>query len=151
MERKKVDIRLVHSPSELEKAFRIREEVYIKEQRIKREDEFDEWDQESRQFIALVSGVACGTARWRTTPEGAKMERFAVLKKYRGRGIASALVKNIVKDIHERKGAIKMYLYAQVDVKELYQKEGFKPEGDIFVECSIPHQLMVLEESSNMN
>ncbi|MDH5603719.1 MAG: GNAT family N-acetyltransferase [Cyclobacteriaceae bacterium] len=146
-----IDIRQIKSKSELEMAFQIREEVYILEQSIDRLEEFDEWDKDCHHVLAFFSGVPCGTARWRLTDEGAKLERFAVLKSYRKRGIGTALVKKVKEDINNIEGGVRMYLNAQIKVMEMYQKEGFMPEGEIFMECNIPHQRMVLEEKVPIN
>ena len=139
---KVIDVRLVTAPEDIINAFNIREKVFIKEQRIDREEEFDKWDESSRQLLAFHTGTPCGTARWRMTDEGAKLERFSVLPDFRREKVGTALIRGVVKDVREKEGSVRMFLNAQVKVLEFYSKEGFKPVGEIFMECGIPHQVM---------
>ncbi|MCA6075263.1 GNAT family N-acetyltransferase [Fulvivirga sedimenti] len=144
MNRIPVEIRLVQTNEELKQAFAVREAVYIVEQNIDREDEFDEFEPVCRHFVALQDGEAVGAARWRFTNEGIKLERFAVLADFRKRGIASQLVDEVIRDIkrHPKFNHQTLYLNAQWDVQPLYAQFGFKPVGDIFLECDIKHQRM---------
>ncbi|MDH5475483.1 MAG: GNAT family N-acetyltransferase [Cyclobacteriaceae bacterium] len=141
-----VKVLLIEDDNDLQDAFTIREIVFVKEQKVSHEEEFDEFDIISRHFIAKVKGVSVGTARWRETNKGIKLERFTVLKEYRGMGVGSALVSAVLKDIdhliENSKG--KCYLHAQVEAIPLYAKFGFQSQGDIFMECDIPHQNMIL-------
>jgi predicted GNAT family N-acyltransferase len=138
-------VRIITSEEDFKKAYKIREEVFVIEQNVPREDEYDVFEKESVHFLAVNSNVPCGTCRWRYTPYGVKLERFAVLKAYRGKQIGSALVSacivNIVED-KDYKGQ-QLYLNAQMDAMPLYAKFGFKPEGDMFLECDIEHLKMV--------
>ncbi len=137
-------VKLVENREELRKAFHVREIVYIGEQKIDRADEFDEYEPESRHFVALLDDQPIGAARWRFTNEGVKLERFAVLPDYRKRGVASELVRAVIEDIrrHVRFNGQVLYLNAQLTAMPLYEKFGFSPAGDQFMECDIPHQRM---------
>lgn len=129
------------------KAFQIREEVFVYEQKVAHEDEFDQYETESRHFVVLDSaGDAIGASRWRKTERGVKLERFAVKQNNRGMGIGRALVAATLKDIKERmpKGTY-LYLHAQLDAVPLYEKFGFKKVGDIFDECGLLHYKMELQ------
>lgn len=134
----------IHSPTDIQEAFRIREIVYIDEQHVPVEEEFDEFDKDSCHFLSVTDDLPSGTARWRKTNEGYKLERFAVLKEFRGRGIGSALVQAVIADIRENGGS-HLYLNAQVDAMPLYKKFGFKKIGQEFLECDIRHQRMELQ------
>jgi len=92
-------------------------------------------------YLAYYRGVAAGTARWRETEHGFKLERFAVLKEYRGHGIALALIERLLSDVKPFKR--KIYLHAQVAAMPLYAKAGFIPTGPQFEEASIQHYKMV--------
>lgn len=138
-----IDSHLIESDEELKQAFDIREKVYIEEQQIDRADEFDEFDDSSRHFIAYYTGKPAGTARYRQTDEGFKLERFAVLPDFRKKGIASAIMEAMLIDIKEsHAGKVKLYLNAQLSAMPLYEKFDFIPEGNQFMECDIPHQKM---------
>jgi predicted GNAT family N-acyltransferase len=134
-------VKKVHSAKELDAIFDIRHEVFVEEQKVSPELEYDKFEDTSEHFIAYADGVACGTARWRKTPNGYKLERFAVLKTYRGRKIGSALVQAVLEDLPSQDD---VYLHAQVAASSLYDRFGFKREGETFEEAGILHYKMVL-------
>jgi len=127
-----------------EKAFAIRREVFVVEQKVDTADEFDEYETISRHFVALdEEDKPVGAARWRVTDKGIKLERFAVKDSARGQGVGQQLVKAVLEDIREQKGKGQyLYLHAQLKAVGLYEKFDFKKEGDIFSECDILHYKM---------
>ncbi len=131
---------------ELKSAFKIREEVFVIEQEVDPAAEYDEFEETSTHFLAKLDGDPVGTARWRFTQNGVKLERFAVLKEARGKGIGQALVAEVLNDISTDPNAIGKlkYLHAQLTAVPLYLKFGFEKEGDIFEECKILHYKMKL-------
>ena len=141
-----IRIKRIDTEVDLRRSFSVREAVYIIEQQIDREEEFDQYEEESRHFVALDGEVPVGAARWRYTGEGAKLERFAVIAPYRKKGIASQLVGAVIDDIrnHESYSGQKLYLNAQLSAMPLYRKFGFVPVGPTFLECDIVHQKMEL-------
>ena len=133
----------ITSDEDMQKAFAIREEVFMKEQLVSREDEYDGFDAEAHHYLGLVNDEPAGAARWRKTEEGIKLERFCVLPVFRRRGLANEMVTMIMKDILAAKVSLeKVYLHAQVDVIALYESAGFKKVGNEFLECNIRHQTM---------
>ncbi|MBC7920948.1 MAG: GNAT family N-acetyltransferase [Ferruginibacter sp.] len=139
-----VETRLITQPDHLREAFRIREEVFVREQNVPAEEEYDAHEDVSRHFLALRDGQPCGTARWRFTDYGIKLERFAVRKDFRGQGVGSALVQAVLDDIGAVEGTRGklVYMHAQLTAMPLYAKFGFRPVGDRFEECAIPHYKM---------
>ena len=135
---------LITDADHLQEAFRIREEVFVREQNVPAEEEYDDHEQVSRHFLAFCNGQPCGTARWRFTNYGIKLERFAVRKDFRGRWVGSALVQAVLDDIGaaENTRGKPLYMHAQLTAMPLYAKFGFQPVGDAFDECAIPHYKM---------
>jgi predicted GNAT family N-acyltransferase len=127
-------------------AFKIREEVFVVEQEVDPAAEYDEFEGISTHFLAKLDGIPVGTARWRITQNGVKLERFAVLNQERGKGVGQALVEAVLSDIAANDAtADKLkYLHAQLSAVPLYLKFGFEKEGDIFEECNILHYKMKL-------
>lgn len=134
------------STQALELVFAIRRTVFVEEQAVPEAEEYDEFEENSRHFLAEIDGEPCGTARWRFTEGGVKMERFAVLPAYRGRGVGSALVTAVLADIDAQPEAVgrKRYLHAQLSAVPLYTKFGFQRLGALFYECDIAHFKMEL-------
>ncbi len=125
---------------ELEKVFAIRKIVFVDEQGCPPELEWENEDV-SHHFLALSDHQPCGACRWRKTDKGYKMERFAVLKEFRGQGVGRALIATALDDLPSDSGYI--YLNSQLDAMSLYAKFGFVAEGDQFEEAGIQHFKMV--------
>lgn len=121
----------------------IRRKVFVIGQHVPEEDEVDEYEHASHHFLALLDGEPAGAARWRLKDEDIKLERFAVLEEFRGRGIGSALVEKVLESISSThpKGS-RLLLHSQLPAITLYSKYGFKEEGDLFDECGIMHRTM---------
>ncbi|SNT16722.1 Predicted N-acyltransferase, GNAT family [Ekhidna lutea] len=127
-----------------DKSFAIREEVFVVEQQVAHDEEFDEFEDESHHFVALdENDNPIGSARWRYTDKGIKLERFTAKQNWRGKGLGTAIVKAVMDHISQtaQKGTY-LYLHAQLHAVPLYLKFGFQTEGDQFDECGIMHYLM---------
>ena len=140
-----VSVRKVHDLGDLELAKKIRYEVFVVGQNVPPEEEIDQYEDISYHFLALVDEVPAGAARWRFTKLGIKLERFAVLDKYRSRGVGTVLVKAVLKDIDEHPDSTgkERYLHAQLSAMRLYFKFGFRQVGKLFQECDIDHYKMI--------
>jgi len=132
----KVEVKKVADPAELEKVFAIRREVFVGEQNCPPELEWEHED-ESTHFLATVDGEPAGAARWRKTDKGYKLERFAVLGKFRGHGVGQALVQTVLDDLPE--DATYVYMHAQIQAVSLYERFGFVKTGSQFEEAGIQH------------
>jgi predicted GNAT family N-acyltransferase len=145
-----IEVIQVIRPAEMQQVFAIREAVFVKEQHVRAEDEYDEFETSSHHFLAFCDGTPCGAARWRTTSNGVKLERFAVLAGFRGKGVGQALVRTVLDDVLSRQPEPieSIYLNAQLTAMPLYAKFGFKAVGPMFEECGIQHYKMVLPASS---
>lgn len=141
-----ISVEKVKTEEQLNTIFKIREDVFVVEQEVDPAEEYDEFENTSVHFLAKIEGEPAGTARWRFTQNGVKLERFAVLKPMRGKTVGQALVKAIVEDIASQdaaKGKL-LYMHAQLPAIPLYEKFGFKKSGPMFEECNIQHFKMEL-------
>jgi predicted GNAT family N-acyltransferase len=130
----------VTDPADLEKVFAIRREVFVGEQNCPPELEW-EFEDESTHFLATVDGEPAGASRWRKTDKGYKLERFAVLQKFRGMGVGQELVKTVLDDLPA--DAKYVYMHAQIQAVSLYEKFGFEKTGPEFEEAGIRHYKMI--------
>jgi predicted GNAT family N-acyltransferase len=135
-EKRNIQVNKVSDPAILEKVFAIRREVFVCEQNCPPELEW-EFEDESTHFLALVDNIPAGAARWRKTDKGYKLERFAVLKQFRGIGVAQELVKAVLADLPA--DAAYVYMHAQIQAVSLYKKFGFETIGPEFEEAGIRH------------
>jgi predicted GNAT family N-acyltransferase len=139
-EARKIQVSKVSDPASLEKVFAIRREVFVGEQNCPPELEW-EFEDESTHFLATVAGEPAGASRWRKTDKGYKLERFAVLQKFRGYGVGQALVKAVLADLPDDTDYV--YLHAQIQAVSLYEKFGFEKTGPEFEEAGIRHYKMI--------
>jgi predicted GNAT family N-acyltransferase len=139
-----IEVRRVSNKEELEHVFAIRRKVFVDEQNCPPELEW-EFEDESVHFLGTVNSEPAGASRWRKTDKGYKLERFAVLKEFRGIGLGQALVASVIKDLPQ--DASYVYLHAQLAAMPLYAKFGFKKAGEQFEEAGIQHFKMVLDVS----
>jgi predicted GNAT family N-acyltransferase len=119
----------------------IRTMVFVIEQKIPVELEFDEEDMNCRHFIARTAdGAPIGTGR--LSPEG-KIGRLAVLAEWRGQGVGTSILRILIENAHSL-GLRKVTAEAQLRALGIYQKFGFKPLGEAFIAVGIPHQTVEL-------
>ncbi len=136
----RVTVIKVTKQDDLEILFEIRRKVFVEEQRVSEKEEYDQYESIAFHYMACLNGVPVGTARWRKTDDGIKLERFAVLIDFRSAGIGSSLLKQILEDIGNQNTVL--YLHAQITAIGLYKKFGFKEEGGMFKEAGILHYKM---------
>ena len=119
----------------------VRDQVFVVEQGVPIEDEWDAFDARSRHVVARdTEDRPIGTGR--LTPDRI-IGRMAVLSEWRGRGVGEALLKALL-DQARALGYPSVELHAQVQAISFYTKYGFEAYGDEFVECAIRHRKMRL-------
>ncbi|MES2388507.1 MAG: GNAT family N-acetyltransferase [Bacteroidota bacterium] len=135
----------------LQSAFAIRKLVFVTEQDVPADEEYDEFDMPTaaRHYLAFADDMPCGTARYRQTENGIKLERFAVLKDYRSKGVGAVILRDILLDIDADPAleGRQIYLNAQVSAIPFYAKYGFIQVGDMFQECDIDHYKMIFQSA----
>ena len=121
---------------------RIRHIVFVDEQGISEADEYDGHDDECIHFLAKQGLIPVGAARMKIDQEDyAKAERVAVLKECRGLGVGKLLMDELEKEA-KRIGKNRVELGAQLSAVEFYQKIGYEPYGEIFLDAEIEHRMM---------
>jgi len=117
----------------------VRIAVFVIEQNIPEELEWDEHDAASVHVLAEDAGgtpIGCG----RLLADG-HIGRLAVLSEWRGRGVGAALLAQLT-ELARQRGDTRVLLNAQVQAMPFYARFGYEPVGDAFVEAGIPHQTM---------
>ncbi|MFQ6607387.1 MAG: GNAT family N-acetyltransferase [Fidelibacterota bacterium] len=141
-----ITVKLITEERELEVAYSIRRAVFIEEQKVPAQMELDNFDKTASHVLAYIRRKAVGTARWRKTGKGIKLERFAVLKDCRRIGVGQALLEFILEHINSKET---VYLHAQKAVIPFYERFDFQVEGELFSEAGILHRLMIYRRNSN--
>lgn len=122
-------------------AMGLRHEVFVLEQNVPEEGEYDELDPTAQHFVAVKKGNVVATGRLIYGDKVARVSRFAVRKSARGSGIGALLMNAMMRHLEEQ-GHRFVYLNAQEDKIGFYAKHGFVAYGDVFYECDIPHRKM---------
>jgi predicted GNAT family N-acyltransferase len=116
----------------------LREAVFIAEQGVPAELEWDEFDAASLHVIARDSaGTVIGTGR--LLPDG-HIGRLAVRADWRGKGVGRAVLEHLLEAAEQKN--LSPLLHAQTRATGFYEKFGFTAVGPEFVEAWIPHRLM---------
>jgi predicted GNAT family N-acyltransferase len=124
-----------------EDAQRVRIEVFVIEQNVPIELEWDEGDEVSTHAIAYdEEGQPVATGR--LLPDG-HIGRMAVIKPLRGCGLGREVLQALLQQARDE-GHKDLLLHAQTHALSFYAKQGFIAEGEEFLEADIPHRLMRL-------
>jgi predicted GNAT family N-acyltransferase len=139
-----IQVYIATEKADLQAIFRIRFSVFVDEQMVFPDEEYDEYEQSATHFIAKVGGIAAGTSRWVQKHGGIKLERFAVLPHFRGVGVGRALASAMIADLkHKQLEHLPVFLHAQIQAVPFYEKLGFEAEPQIFEEAGILHHKMI--------
>ncbi|MDH1859292.1 GNAT family N-acetyltransferase [Acinetobacter junii] len=118
----------------------IRKQVFIIEQNIPEEEEWDDQDMISDHFVVYDQNQPIATAR---LLQNNSVGRVAVLKAYRVQGIGRMIMLEIILQAHQQDRKF-LQLSSQVHAISFYEKLGFSIQGDAYDECGIPHIKMQL-------
>ena len=125
--------------SESDEIMRIREKVFIIEQRFGKETLIDH--QDSNSFHLLVSdnkgrAIACG----RLTKNG-RIGRIAVNIDHRGSGIGTMMLNKLIK-IAEQNEINNLTLNTETELTHFYDQQHFQTEGPVYMKQGVPFQRM---------
>ena len=116
----------------------IRSRVFIEEQHVPAEMEWDGYDETCVHIIVEMNGEYVATGRLLETGQ---IGRMAVLQACRRKGIASKILEMIL-SIAESKQMETVFLNSQLEVVGFYKKYGFQEIGAVFDDAGIPHRKM---------
>ncbi len=124
-----------------EHAQALRIEVFVVEQGVPVELEWDEADEISTHAVAYdEAGQPVATGR--LLPDG-HIGRMAVRKSARGQGIGAQVLHALLEEA-KRLGYRELVLHAQTHAVDFYARHGFLLRGEEFIEAGIPHRMMTL-------
>ncbi len=131
--------KLVASDSELREAFEVRKKVFVEEQGIAEYLEFDGNDRQALHMVVMDGERVIGTARvlFMATNQ-AKLERMAILKPFRRKGIGRRLIYYLNEELSKRQ-VEQVVLHAQYSVVAFYKSCGFEESDSPFWEVGIKH------------
>ncbi|MDO8142921.1 MAG: GNAT family N-acetyltransferase [Candidatus Brocadiales bacterium] len=139
--------KVVTNLEDLIKAFIVRGIVFIEEQGVPYTIERDEHDFSATHILGEINGEPFAAGRIRTVGEYAKLERVAIRKSYRGKGLGHKLTEFMIA-VAQEQGFKRFKVHAQSYLKNFYQKHGFEVVGNMFKEAGIDHYLMIRNNSA---
>ncbi|MEA3292357.1 MAG: GNAT family N-acetyltransferase [Pseudomonadota bacterium] len=135
----KIRIKIADWRQHREALLQVRYQVFVVEQRVPEDDEWDGMDESSRHAMATdLAGNTIGTGR--LLPSG-KIGRMAVLESWRNRGVGGRILGLLLEEA-VRRGHTRIELSAQIRAIPFYERHGFTPYGDEFMDAGIPHRMM---------
>jgi predicted GNAT family N-acyltransferase len=144
----RAEVRLARTKADRDAVFAVRYQVFVDEQAVPEELEYDELDLAADHFLALLDGFPAGAGRLviiDSEPRAGQeakatgiLGRLAVGKAARGLGLGKLLVHAIEQRATEY-GLAAVELHAQAHARGFYQQLGYAAYGDMFSEAGIEH------------
>jgi len=122
----------------------IREKVFIQEQKVTPQLEWDDMDEKAIHFLVFNDKAAIACARPIVIKDHMQLGRMALLKEYRGQGIGSALIEKAMTTAKLNQLSA-IYISAQCHAIDFYKKFGFEVTSEIYLDGEIPHRDMTLD------
>lgn len=119
----------------------IRKKVFIEEQKVSYEEEFDLEDLNYHNLLIYKNDIPVGTARYEVIHDYGHIGRLCILKDYRKQGLASKLINHIEKEL-KNKNIKKINIASQVKALDFYIKLGYKISSGIFLDANIEHMMV---------
>lgn len=116
----------------------VRHAVFVIEQQVPEDEEWDAADAECSHVLALCGDVPIGTGR---IDRNGKIGRMAVLERWRGHGVGKCIMQELL-DMARAQGLKRLYLNAQITARSFYERFGFIAAGELFLEANIEHVRM---------
>jgi predicted GNAT family N-acyltransferase len=146
------EVRVAEESADREACFAVRKEVFVREQGVPEDIEYDAYDETAVHVLAVrADGVPLGTGRLLHGEAAAakiggdltvgSLGRLAVAQQARGLGIGVALVRAI-EDVARARGLAAVDLHAQTHALGFYERLGYEAYGPEYPEAGIPHRAM---------
>ena len=144
MDMDNIIFKLVTNDEELRGALEVRRQVFVQEQGVSEDLEYDGHDGEALHMVVKDGNRVIGTARVQfPTTNQAKIERMAVLRPFRRRGVGSNIISFLKEELKSRQ-IEHVILHAQCAVTEFYKSCGFEETALPFWDAGIKHIEMQL-------
>lgn len=126
------------TPEKIQDALKIRVAVFVEEQQISKELEFDGLDDECLHFVSYDEDLPIAAGRLRIIDTIGKVQRICVLKEYRGKQIGNEIM-HIIHETAKQNDVKQLLLHAQESAIPFYEKLGYEITSEVFYEADIPH------------
>ncbi|WP_030680837.1 GNAT family N-acetyltransferase [Streptomyces cellulosae] len=145
-------LRVAEDPADREACFAVRTEVFVGEQGVPEDIEYDAYDADAVHVLAVrEDGLPLGTGRLLHGEAAAaktggdlsvgSLGRLAVTKAARGLGVGAALV-GAIEEAARARGLTAVDLHAQTHALGFYERLAYVAYGPEFLDAGIPHRAM---------
>ncbi|AGB33242.1 GCN5-related N-acetyltransferase [Natrinema pellirubrum DSM 15624] len=139
MDERDLAVRIADTDRKRTDAFDVRHAVFVAEQGVDEELEYDDHDETATHFVAYDGAEPIGAARLREPEDGVgKIERVAVLESRREEGVGRALMATLERRAADE-GLTTLKLHSQTHAADFYRELGYERHGSEFEEAGIPH------------
>ncbi len=135
----------ISTPEDMQACFALRRAVFVGEQSVPAELEMDGQDASARHFALKDDDRIIATCRVRRMGSAAKIERMAVEKDCRRKGIGQELMKYVLQQLTGVGDIQLLKLSSQSDAVPFYERLNFKKRGPEYMEAGMPHYEMTRE------
>ncbi|MFJ8530196.1 GNAT family N-acetyltransferase [Bacillus sp. NPDC094106] len=135
---------IVQTDQQLRDAFSVRKQVFVEEQRVSAEEEYDQFEEIAKHIVVYDDNIPVGAGRLRTVDGIGKVERICVLASHRKKGIGK-IIMDALEAYAMEESLPKLKLHAQTQAESFYKKLGYQTVSDVFIEADIPHVVMIKE------
>ena len=137
-----ITVKLAETSEEMDAVRALRMRVFVEEQGVPVEEEYDAYDAAAIHAAALHDGAVVGAGRLVQDESGqARIGRMAVERPWRRHGVGGQVLTWLEERARDQ-GYQRVFLHAQSYVREFYAKHGYVPEGERFLEAGIEHVAM---------
>lgn len=137
--------RIVQNQEDLLKVMMVRAIVFMEEQHVPYCMEVDEHEFSTVHVLGEIDGEPVATGRIRFEPGFAMLQRLAIRRAWRGNGSGRNLIEFMISQAKQR-GFNRFELHAQTQAQGFYEINGFRADGDPFMEAGIEHIAMIRED-----
>ncbi|GAK11884.1 GNAT family N-acetyltransferase [Geomicrobium sp. JCM 19039] len=138
-----MEVTIAQTEEEMKGVQHVRYEVFVKEQHVSVEEEWDEYEDSSIHFLAHDNHTPVGAGRLRWVENTGKAERICILSSYRGTGLGR-LIMSALEDYVQSQNGKEVILSAQTHARPFYEKIGYKVTSEEeFLDAGIPHVSMI--------
>lgn len=138
-------VKEITTEEQLTTAFNIRKAVFVEEQQVPLDDEYDEFDKLQamcRHILVYHNDKPVGTGRIRWIDGIGKLERICILPSHRSLGLGKSIIEGL-ESIAKKENTAQVKLHGQTQAEGFYHKLGYETTSDIFMDGDIPHVVMM--------
>lgn len=137
-----MEVKIVSCDSEYRDAVLVRRRVFMDEQNVPEDLEWDEFEETATHFVAYNEGDTVGAGRCRVVEGNCKVERICVMPTSRKHGVGQAIMEKIEQYAHDQHMQT-LILHAQTHAEPFYKRLGYVTCSDeVFLDAGIPHVSM---------